>query len=72
MDAETYSNIILKPDFSHLVQHISPDNMLEEWGGTLHFSIDEYIQWRAEEEGVSNLLTDAIRRSDCTIDYCHM
>jgi len=52
MDAEAYNNMVLRPDFSHLKDFISEDNMLEEWGGTFSFSIKNYIDWRAQEEGV--------------------
>jgi len=48
MDAETYNNMILKADFSHLKDYVTPENMLEQWGGTYSFCIDEYIHWRAE------------------------
>jgi hypothetical protein len=62
MDAEAYANMVLKPDFSHLSKVILKDNILREWGGEQSFDLDEYISWRAEEEGVSDLVTDEVRR----------
>jgi len=61
MSAETYDNMKLKPDFSHLAdKHIPPDSMLPRWSsggnggvvGSFEFDIDEYVEWRAREENV--------------------
>jgi hypothetical protein len=52
MDAEAYDNMVLRPDFSHLKDHISEENLLVEWGGKFSFDIRSYIDWRAQEEGV--------------------
>lgn len=62
MDPEAYANMVLKPDYSHLPLHLAKEDMLRQWGGELTFSLDEYISWRAEEEGVSHLLTKEVRR----------
>ena len=53
MDPEAYNNMVLKPDFSHLKKIISDSEMLKEWGGEIDFDLNEYIAWRAEEEGIS-------------------
>jgi hypothetical protein len=42
----------LKPNFNHLSKYISKENMLKEWGGTLEFDLDKYVEWRAREENV--------------------
>ena len=52
MAREAYEAMVLKPSFSHLSQHIPPESMLPRWGGTFQFEIDEYVEWRAREEGV--------------------
>lgn len=62
MDPEAYSNMVLKPDFSHLSGVMTKTNMLREWGGEINFSLEDYINWRAEEEGVVELLDKSIRR----------
>ena len=46
------SKLQLKPNFNHLEKYISKENMLKEWGGTLEFDLDEYVEWRAREENV--------------------
>lgn len=46
------SKLQLKPNFSHLSKYISKENMLKEWGGTLEFDLNEYVEWRAREENV--------------------
>jgi len=54
MDAESYNNMVLRPDHSHLSPtYISKENLLKEWGGTFAFTLEEYLKWRAEEEGVT-------------------
>lgn len=52
MAKETYENMLLMPDFSHLPDHIDDSSILREWGGSLKFDLEEYIAWRAREEGV--------------------
>lgn len=53
MRRETFEAMVLKPSFSHLVgNHIQREQMLPRWGGSLQFDLDEYIDWRAREEGV--------------------
>lgn len=53
MRAETYEAMVLKSSFSHLPTHyIEREQMLPRWGGTRQFDIDEYVEWRAAEEGV--------------------
>ena len=49
---ETYEAMVLKPSFAHLALEVSPENMLPRWGGTFAFDLDEYVEWRAREEGV--------------------
>jgi len=66
MDPEAFSNIILKPDCSHLSTYIARENLLRQWGGEIDFDLDEYIRWRAEEEGVTDLLTSEVRRFSAT------
>lgn len=44
--------MVLKPSFSHLSAHITPENMLPRWGGTFEFDLDDYTDWRAKEEGI--------------------
>ena len=67
MDPEAYDNMVLKPDFSHLLRdgHVDADNLLVEWGGKLEFSIADYIKWRAAEEGLEDQMLeeeDEVRR----------
>jgi len=64
MQKETYENMVLKPDFSHLKKYIEPENILTEWGGELEFDLEEYVAWRAREEGVSLDETHEPRRYD--------
>jgi hypothetical protein len=52
MRAETYEAMVLKPSFAHLPKHVDPSSMLPRWGGTLQWDLDEYVEWRAREEGV--------------------
>ena len=52
MRRETYEAMVLKPSFSHLSAHITPENMLPRWGGTFEFDLDDYTDWRAKEEGI--------------------
>lgn len=56
MDEEAYNNMNLSPNFNHLSKFISNENLLKEYGGELEFSIEKYIRWRAEEEGVLDLI----------------
>ena len=62
MDKEAYDNMMLKPDYSHLSKYIKKDQMLKEWGGEMDFDFLEYIEWRAEEEGVKDKLNNEVRR----------
>lgn len=68
MEQEAYNNMILRPDFTHLLRdgYIDSQNSLIEWGGERSFSIEEYIIWRAVEEGVEASLQEP-RRYDPTI-----
>ena len=52
MRAETYEAMVLKPSFAHLPKHMDAEMMLPRWGGTRAFDLDEYVEWRAREEGV--------------------
>ena len=55
MSREAYEAMVLKPSFSHLGAHGIPNEcMLRRWSshGTFAFDVDEYIEWRAREEGV--------------------
>ena len=54
MEEEAYNNMIFHSNYNRLTEYISPDNLLKEWGGHLDFNVDDYIKWRAEEEGVSH------------------
>jgi hypothetical protein len=57
MAKETYENMVLKPNYDHLPNdHVSPANLLKQWGGSLDFDIDAYIRWRADEEGLADSL----------------
>ena len=62
MDKEAYDNMMLKPDYSHLSTYIKKDQMLKHWGGNVDFDFHEYIEWRAEEEGVKDRLNNEVRR----------
>jgi hypothetical protein len=56
LSAELNKRLILKSGFSHLKgKHIAPENMLSVWdpSGTFDFDLDEYVEWRAREEGVA-------------------
>ncbi len=66
MDKEAYDNMMLKPDYSHLPKYIKKENMLKQWGGEMEFDFHEYIQWRAEEEGVQDKLSNEVRRYTAT------
>jgi hypothetical protein len=54
MRRETYESMVLKPNFSHLPSTIPRGSMLRQWGGELEFDIDEWLEWRAREEGVED------------------
>ena len=65
MAKETYDNMILKPNFSHLSgKHIDAEHMPREWGGELDWDINAYIAWRAQEEGDVVLDEAAVRQYD--------
>lgn len=69
MPKEVFENIELRADFKHLPNYISKENMLVEWGGSFKFDFNEYIKWRAAEEGVSDLLVGLQpRRYDAKAD----
>eukprot|EP00617_Octactis_speculum_P019906 CAMPEP_0185761650 /NCGR_PEP_ID=MMETSP1174-20130828/20599_1 /TAXON_ID=35687 /ORGANISM="Dictyocha speculum, Strain CCMP1381" /LENGTH=431 /DNA_ID=CAMNT_0028442987 /DNA_START=30 /DNA_END=1322 /DNA_ORIENTATION=+ len=57
MSAEAYDNMKLKPSFDHLLdKHAPGGSLLPRWSpvaGTFDFDLDRYIEWRAEDEGVS-------------------
>lgn len=54
MRRETYEAMVLKPSFAHLAhKHIAPEHMLERWGGSYAFDIDEYVERRADQEGIA-------------------
>jgi hypothetical protein len=65
MDAESYNNMLIKPDTSHLSQYIDKENLLKEFGGELEFDVKKYIDWRASEEGVE-IDYNNIKRYDAT------
>ena len=46
--------MVLKPSHSHLPKHDLPEaSRLPHWAnGTFEFDVDEYIEWRAKEEGI--------------------
>ena len=58
LSSDLYQRLFLKQDFSHLVRdgHATPDNLLAIWdkGGTFEFDLDDYVEWRAREEGVED------------------
>jgi hypothetical protein len=43
MDEESYNNMLIKPDCSHLLQYIDKENLLKELGGELEFDVKRYI-----------------------------
>lgn len=53
MSRESYEAMVLKPSFAHLSGVAPRGSLLTQWGGELDFDLDEYISWRAAEEGVS-------------------
>jgi len=66
MDEEAYNNMLVKPDFSHLLQnYVTKENLPVECGGELVFDVKKYVQWRADEEGV-NVNYEEFRRYDPT------
>ena len=52
MRREAYAAMVLKPSFAHLPAVMPRGSMLQEWGGDLAFDVDEWLEWRAKEEGV--------------------
>ena len=52
MRREAYAAMVLKPSFAHLGAVMSRGSMLQQWGGELAFDLDEWLEWRAKEEGV--------------------
>lgn len=54
---ELWSRLKLKSSFAHLKagNHVAPSSLLPEWDkeGTFSFDLDEYVEWRAQEEGIS-------------------
>lgn len=40
MDPESYDSMVLLPNFNRLADHLPPESMLREWGGTLDFNIE--------------------------------
>lgn len=55
MHPKAYNSLKLRPNFKHLKEIIDDDSLLKEWGGKLEFDFDEYIAWRAREEGDEEL-----------------
>ena len=52
MRREAYAAMVLKPSFAHLAAVMPRGSMLQGWGGELAFDLDEWLEWRAKEEGV--------------------
>jgi hypothetical protein len=54
MSTAAYESMVLKPSHSHLPKHDLPEaSRLPHWAnGTFEFDVDEYIEWRAKEEGI--------------------
>ena len=52
MRREAYAAMVLKPSFAHLGAVMPRGSMLQQWGGELAFDLDEWLEWRAKEEGV--------------------
>lgn len=56
MSAEIFSRLKLKANFTHLKNdgYVEPDSLLPVWDkqGTFRFDLDEYVEWRAREEGI--------------------
>ena len=52
MRREAYAAMVLKPSFAHLGAVMPRESMLQQWGGELAFDLDEWLEWRAKEEGV--------------------
>ena len=52
MRREAYAAMVLKPSFAHLSAVMPRRSMLQQWGGELAFDLDEWLEWRAKEEGV--------------------
>lgn len=53
---EIFGRLKLKPSFKHLKKdgYVAPDSLLPNWDkeGTFRFDLDEYVEWRAKEEGI--------------------
>lgn len=49
---DVYDKMTLSSSFNKLEAFISPENRLVEWGGLLNFDVDEYVEWRAAQEGI--------------------
>lgn len=52
MRREAFEAMVLKPSFAHLRGAIPKTSLLRQWGGELDFDIDEWVEWRATQEGV--------------------
>ncbi|CAB9515766.1 expressed unknown protein [Seminavis robusta] len=56
VSAEVFSRLKLKPNFVHLKRdgYVDPESILPEWdkAGTFQFDLDEYVEWRAKQEGI--------------------
>ena len=65
MEEEAYNNMLVKPDYSHIItqNYVSKENLPKECGGDFEFDVKKYVEWRANEEGV-NVNYDDIRRYD--------
>ena len=54
---ELWSRLKLKSSFAHLKAggYVDPSSLLPEWDkeGTFYFDLDMYVEWRAQEEGIS-------------------
>jgi PH domain len=54
---EAFNRLNLKSNFCHLKQdgHVDPASLLPHWDkeGTFRFDLDEYLEWRAKEEGIA-------------------
>jgi PH domain len=54
---EAFNRLNLKSNFSHLKRdgHVDPASLLPHWDnqGTFRFDLDEYVEWRAKEEGIA-------------------
>jgi len=53
LSKEICDRMFLMNSYSHLSKHIDESQRLPHWcNGTLEFDLDEYVEWRAREEGV--------------------